>query len=45
MAINSYSTLVTAVGNWLNRSDLTANIPYFIRLGEARIYRVLRINA
>ncbi len=45
MAINSYSTLVTAVGNWLNRSDLTANIPDFIRLGEARIYRDLRINA
>ena len=45
MSIASYSELQTAVGNWLNRSDLTSYIPDFISLGEARIYRELRIRA
>jgi len=45
MSIASYSELKTAVANWLNRSDLTAYVPDFISLGEARIYRDLRIRA
>lgn len=45
MSIASYSELQTAVGNWLNRSDLTSIIPDFIMLGERRIYRDLRIRA
>lgn len=44
MSISSYSELQTAVGNWLNRSDLTSYIPDFIMLGERRIYRTLRIR-
>lgn len=45
MSIASYSELKTSVANWLNRSDLTAYIPDFVALGEARIYRELRIRA
>ena len=44
MAINSYSSLQTAVANWLDRSDLTDRIPEFIDLAEARINRALRIR-
>jgi hypothetical protein len=44
MSIASYSELQTALGNWLNRSDLSAYFPDFIALGEARIYRDLRIQ-
>lgn len=42
MAITSYSELQTAVGNWLNRDDLTARIPEFIELAEARFNRQIR---
>lgn len=45
MALATYSDLKTAVGNWLNRSDLTSYIPDLIALGEARVYRELRIRA
>jgi hypothetical protein len=45
MSISTYSELKSAVANWLNRSDLTAYIPDFIALGEARIYREMRIRA
>jgi hypothetical protein len=44
MAIDSYSTLQTAVTNWLDRSDLTDRVPEFITLGEARIARRLRVR-
>jgi len=44
MAINSYSSLQTAVANWLDRSDLTDRIPEFIDLAEARINRALRVR-
>lgn len=37
MAIATYSDLQTAVGNWLNRSDLSALIPDFITLAEAKL--------
>lgn len=45
MAINNYSTLQTAVANWLDRSDLTSRIPEFITLAESRIARKLRVRA
>lgn len=45
MSIASYSELKTAIGNWLHRTDLTSLLGDFISLGEARIYRDLRIRA
>lgn len=42
MAITSYTTLCTAVANWLARSDLTDRIPEFITLFEAKANRELR---
>lgn len=43
MALTTYAELVTAVGSWLNRTDLAAQIPDFITLFEARMNRELRI--
>lgn len=45
MAISNYSELQTAIASWLNRTDLTTEIVDFITLGEARIYRDLRIRS
>jgi hypothetical protein len=45
MSLNSYTTIKTAVGTWLDRSDLAGVIPDLVCLGEARIYRDLRIAA
>jgi hypothetical protein len=42
MSISTYATLQTAIGDFLNRSDLTATIPTFISLAEAAIGRDLR---
>lgn len=39
MAISTYSELQTAVADFLNREDLAAAIPTFIRLAESRIDR------
>jgi len=39
MAIDTFDELKTAVANWLGRSDLTARIPEFIELAEARLSR------
>lgn len=44
MAIDSYSTLQTAIINRLHRADITSLVPDFIALGEARIYRDLRVR-
>ena len=44
MAIGTFAQLKTAAANWLDRSDLTARIPEFITLAEARFNRVLRIR-
>lgn len=44
MAINDYSTLQSAVANWLARADLTTYIPDFITLAEARLNRELRVK-
>ena len=45
MAISNYTELKTAVANWLDRDDLTARIPEFIALAEARFNRVLRLRS
>ena len=44
MALSTFTELKDAVADWLDRSDLTARIPDFITLAEARISRELRIR-
>jgi hypothetical protein len=44
MAIDSYTTLQTAVSNWLDRTDSTGIVPDFISLAESRIYKDVRIR-
>lgn len=44
MAITNYTELQTAIANWSERSDLSARIPEFIALAEARINRKLRLR-
>lgn len=43
MTIATYAELLTELDAWLNRSDLTARIPTFIRLFESRANRLLRV--
>lgn len=43
-AITDFATLKTEVAAWLNRSDLTNEVPGFIQLGEFRVYRDLRVR-
>jgi hypothetical protein len=42
MAIGTYAELQSTISDWLNRGDLTAVIPSFIALAEARIGDDLR---
>lgn len=42
MTIATYDELLTELDQWLNRSDLSARIPTFIRLFESRANRLLR---
>ena len=42
MAFSNYSALKTTIASYLGRSDLTAMIPTFILLAEARLQRELR---
>lgn len=42
MSISTYDELKSAVADFLNREDLTAAIPTFVRLTEARVDRELR---
>lgn len=42
MSITTYAELQTALGNWINRSDLTSRLPEFIALAEATMRRELR---
>lgn len=44
MALNSYSALITAVGNWLERGDTADLVPSWIALAEAHMNRRLRVN-
>lgn len=41
MAINTYATLQSAIADWRARNDLTARIPDFITLAEAKFNRIL----
>lgn len=45
MALSNYTELKASIGDWLNRADLSAQIPDFITLAEARFNRDLRLNA
>lgn len=42
MSIDSYTTLKTAIGNFIDDADLSTRIPEFITLAEGRINRKLR---
>jgi hypothetical protein len=42
MSITSYTTLQSAIGDWLLRDDLAAVIPSFISLAEAKFNRRIR---
>jgi hypothetical protein len=42
MAITTYAELQAAAANWLVRADLSARIPEFIMLAEARLNRAVR---
>lgn len=42
MALTTYTELKASVADWLNRTDLTAEIPDFISLAEAQMERTLR---
>lgn len=44
MSYTSYAELQTSIAGYLARSDLTAQIPGFIRLSELRLRRDLRIR-
>lgn len=44
MAITTYAELQTAMGNWLDRSDLSSRLPEFITLFEADVNRQLRVR-
>ena len=46
MAFTTYAELVTNVADWAARGDptFTAKVPDFIHLGEARIWRKLRVS-
>lgn len=44
MPISTYSELRGAVASWIKRTDLTASIPDFITMAEARLNRELRVR-
>ena len=44
MAFTSYTTLKSTIADYLARSDLTTQIPDFIRLAEERLRRDLRLR-
>tara|TARA_A100000172_G_C3042672_1_gene111131 strand:- start:54 stop:692 length:639 start_codon:yes stop_codon:yes gene_type:complete len=45
MSISTYSELQTAIANFLARSDLTTQIPDFIKLAESRMSRELETRS
>lgn len=44
MALSNYSELQAEIAGWLHRSDLSAQIPTFIRLAESRLNRLLTLR-
>lgn len=45
MPLSTHAELLTSLALWLDRSDLTAMLPEFIALNEARLNRLLRVPA
>tara|TARA_X000001382_G_scaffold115983_1_gene94999 strand:- start:32 stop:631 length:600 start_codon:yes stop_codon:yes gene_type:complete len=43
MSLGNYGDLKTSIANWLNRTDLTNEIPDFIELAENRIFHEVRV--
>lgn len=43
MSLSTYAELKSSVANWLNRTDLTTEIPDFIKLAETRIAHEVRL--
>lgn len=43
--ITDYASLKSAVGNWLNRADLTSDIPIFVQAFESEVNRRLRVRS
>lgn len=44
MALSNYSELQAAIADHMDRTDLTTQIPDFIRIAEARMQRELRVQ-
>ena len=44
MPLDSYDHLQESIATWLNRDDLTALIPDFITMAEARLNEILRLS-
>jgi hypothetical protein len=44
MALSTYDELRASVASWLNRTDLTDQIPDFIAIAEARMQSDLRLR-
>ena len=44
MAITTYAELQTAIGNWMERTDLSSRLPEFIAMFEAALNRELRVR-
>lgn len=44
MALSTFAELKASIADWLNRADLTTQIPDFIRMAEARFDRDLRCD-
>ena len=42
MAISTYAELKAAIGDWMDRADLSGNAADFVTLGEARLNRLLK---
>ena len=42
MALDSFANLKLSIADWLNRDDLTAVIPDFIKLAETQLNREIR---
>ena len=44
MSFDTYANLQTSIANYVARSDLTTQIPDFIKFAETRLRRELRIR-
>lgn len=44
MALSTFAELKASIADWLNRADLTSQIPDFITMAEARFNRELRCD-